>query len=36
VNDPFTFTTEDGSELELAPGTTWIEMPTLSTDVTIR
>lgn len=36
VNEPFRFTTNDGSPLLLAPGTTWIEIAFTDTPVRIR
>jgi hypothetical protein len=34
VNQPFTFTTEDGTALLLTPGTTWVEC--VLTDMTVE
>lgn len=35
VNDPFTFRTDDGNDLRLAPGRTWIELPDPAAQVTV-
>jgi hypothetical protein len=36
VNDPFTFRTAAGQELELAPGNTWVELPEAAPEITRR
>jgi hypothetical protein len=35
-NDPFTFKAADGSPLQLAPGNTWVELPTPAAAVTVK
>ena len=35
VNEPFELRTDDGDELLLAPGTTWVELPEASADVVV-
>lgn len=36
VNDPFELRTDSGTELRLAPGNTWVELPEPSAEVTTR